>query len=82
LTDSTYAYLLHHIASRPTEAIPPALKEDIEAYYSNPDAPITTKSKPKEWEQVQADLVTLKNIPTSKEPVPFPTYGDDLQAEQ
>jgi hypothetical protein len=82
LTDSTYAFLLHRIASRPTEAIPPALKEDIEAYYSNPDAPITTKSKPKEWEQVQADLVTLKNIPTSKEPAPFPTYGDDLPAEQ
>lgn len=82
LTDSTYANLLHRIASRPTEAIPPAIKEDIEAYYSNPDAPITTKSKPKEWEQVQADLVTLKNIPTSKEPAPFPTYGDDLPTEQ
>jgi hypothetical protein len=78
LTDSTYAYLLHRIASRPTEAIPPALKEDVEAYYSNPDSPISTKSNPKRWEQVQADLLILKNIPTSTEPTPFPTYGDDL----
>ncbi|MGD0912321.1 MAG: zinc dependent phospholipase C family protein, partial [Terracidiphilus sp.] len=43
LTDSTYASLLHRIAQNPVQPIPPGIKRDIETYYSNPDAPITTK---------------------------------------
>jgi hypothetical protein len=31
--------------------------------------------------QVQADLVTLGNIPTSTERVPFPTYGEDVATQ-
>ena len=77
LTDSTYADLLHRLALQPSRAVPPAIKEDIEAYYANPDSPITTKKKPQLWARVQADLVTLQGIPTSTEPDPFPTYGDD-----
>jgi hypothetical protein len=39
-------------------------------FYSQPDAPYTTKAKPKEWAQVQAELQQLKNataavLPTS-----------------
>jgi hypothetical protein len=77
LTDSTYADLLRRLAQQPTVPIPPALKEDVQAYYANPDAPITTKKDPQRWAQVQADLVTLQSIPTSNEPEPFATYGDD-----
>jgi hypothetical protein len=77
LTDSTYADLLHRLALQPTRAVPPAIKEDIEAYYANPDSPIATKKKPQLWARVQADLGTLKSIPTSTAPDPFPTYGDD-----
>jgi len=29
--------------------------------------------------QVQADLAILETMPTSTEPVPFPTYGDDVE---
>jgi hypothetical protein len=77
LTDETYANLLHRLVLQPTRPIPPAIKEDIQAYYANPDAPIVTKTNTQRWVQVQADLVTLRNIPTSDEPLPFPTYGDD-----
>jgi Zinc dependent phospholipase C len=77
LTDSTYAHLLHRLTRRPSRPIPPGIKRDILAYYSNPDSPITTKKKPKKWAQVQSDLATLKNMPTSTEPEPYPTYGDD-----
>ncbi|CAN5530966.1 hypothetical protein BH10ACI4_BH10ACI4_32040 [soil metagenome] len=79
LTDSTYAKLLHLIVAQPTVAIPPAIKEDVIAYYADPNAPITTKSNPAQWTIVQADLVLLQTIPTTNEPTPYPTYGDDLE---
>jgi hypothetical protein len=77
LTDSTYAHLLHLLAEQPTLPIPPGIKEDIQAYYANLDAPFTTKKDPQQWAQVQADLATLANMPTSPAPAPYPTYGDD-----
>jgi hypothetical protein len=80
LTDSTYANLLQSLAHRPTQPIPPGIKQDIQAYYANPNAPITTKQNPAQWAQVQADLATLAGMPTSTEPLPYPTYGDDAPA--
>ncbi|MGH9606525.1 MAG: zinc dependent phospholipase C family protein [Terracidiphilus sp.] len=77
LTDSTYAHLLHRLTRHPSRPIPPGIKRDIEAYYANPNAPITTKKDPARWAQVQADLATLATMPTSNEPPLFPTYGDD-----
>jgi len=76
LTDSTYAHLLHMLALHPSKAIPPGIKEDILAYYANPDAPISTRKNPAQWAQVQADLATLATMRTSTEPKPYPTYGD------
>jgi hypothetical protein len=77
LTDSTYAVLLHLLTRQPSEPVPPGIKEDILDFYSNPDAPIVTKKNPEQWAQVQADLVTLRGMPTNPEPQPFPTYGDE-----
>ena len=76
LTDSTYANLLHHLTRQPAQPIPPGIKQDIQAYYANPNAPITTKQNPAQWAQVQADLAILAGMPTSTEPQPYPTYGD------
>jgi hypothetical protein len=77
LTDSTFATLLHLLTRQPAVPIPPGIKEEIQAYYSNPDASISTKKDPKQWAEVQADLETLAKMPTSMEPTPYPTYGDD-----
>jgi hypothetical protein len=77
LTDSTYADLLHALTRQPAQPVPPDIKEDIQAFYANPDLPITTKKNPTQWAQVQADLATLAGMPTSTEPDPYPTYGDD-----
>jgi hypothetical protein len=82
LTDSTFAALLHQLTRQPGEAIPPGIKEEIQAYYSNPDAPISTKKDPVKWAQVEADLATLAGMPTSTEPAPYPTYGDDSAGKQ
>ena len=76
LTDSTYADLLHVLASQPAQPIPPGIKEDIQTYYANLDLPISTKRYPQRWNQVLADLKVLGTMPVSEEPVPFPTYDD------
>ncbi len=77
LTNSTFAYLLHTLTRQPAVPIPPGIKVEIQSYYADPNAPITTKKDPQQWAQVQTDLQTLANMPTSKEPTPYPTYGDD-----
>ena len=82
LTDSTYALLLHRIAQQPTHPIPPGIKRDIQAYYSGPNAPITTKNDDNAWAQVQSDLAILASMPTSTEPEPYPTYGNDAGPDQ
>jgi hypothetical protein len=82
LTDSTYADLLHRLTRSPAQAIPPGIKQDIQAYYANPASPITTKNDPSAWAQVLADLATLASMPTSIEPAPYPTYGDDAAISQ
>jgi hypothetical protein len=82
LTDSTYAELLHRLTRQPSQPIPPGIKEDVEAYYANPNLPITTKKDSQKWATVQQDLVTLKAMPTSAEPKPYPTYGDDADDVQ
>jgi hypothetical protein len=78
LTDSTYAALLHRITIDPTQQIPPGIKEDVQAYYQNPDSPINTKKDVTAWKHVQADLATLASMPTSSEPEPYPTYGEEV----
>ncbi len=82
LTDATYADLLRRLARRPTQPIPPGIKEDIEAYYANPNAPITTKRDAKQWAQVQTDLKTLATMQTSRAPEPYPTYADSIEEDE
>ncbi len=76
LTDETYADLLHKLTSTPTHPIPPGIKSDVQAYYSDPNAPNTTKQHHDEWERVQAELKVLDGMPTSVAAKPYPTYGD------
>jgi hypothetical protein len=60
LTDRTYAKLLHEVTMRPGRAVAPDLRKDILDYYSDPDAPITTKKDSKAWAQVERDLALLR----------------------
>jgi hypothetical protein len=79
LTDDTYCKLVHRLAAKPTQAIPPGIKEDILAYYADLSVDFATKKKAGEWKTLQADLTTLQGMPTSNEPLPFPTYGPDTE---
>jgi hypothetical protein len=76
LTDDTYATLLHNLTLTPTNPIPPGIKLDILAYYSNLDLPFATKQNPGAWRALLQDLTTLRSMPTTTEPEPYPTYGD------
>jgi hypothetical protein len=64
LTDQTYAKLLAMLTQHPTVPIPIQLKHDVQNFYSDPLAPISTKSHPKQWAAVQANLTILATMPT------------------
>jgi hypothetical protein len=76
LTDATYALLLHRLAATPTIPVPPGIKRDILAYYSNLDLNFATKKNPAAWVTLQQDLAAFRTIPTNNEPLPYPTYAD------
>lgn len=79
LTDKTYAELLHRLTRHPKRPIPPGIKSDVEAYYADPNAPITTKKNPEKWARVEAELRILASMPTSEAPAPYPTYGETVR---
>ena len=71
LTDQTYAKLLNDLTKHSADAaahIPIGLKEDVQAYYADPSAPIVTKKNPSKWAEVQAELVLLQTLPTVAAP--------------
>jgi hypothetical protein len=78
LTDATYANLLAELTKHPTTPVPIQLKHDIEAFYADPLAPITTKKNPKEWAKVQTNLTIFKTMPTlgQMDPIPDEIIGE------
>ncbi len=63
LTDQTYAKLLGVLTSDPNQQIPPSLRSNILAFYSDPSAPIDTKRNHDAWERVQEELGSLRRRP-------------------
>jgi hypothetical protein len=57
LADAAYAKLLDKLNGKP---VPPDLRANILAYYSDINAPFATKQDPKAWEKVLRDLDALK----------------------
>jgi hypothetical protein len=68
LTDQTYAALVSRITAKPDRTIPSGLKDDINAYYADPTAPIATKNHPAQWARLQKDLAILQTMTTRPEP--------------
>lgn len=60
LTDGAYARLLQKVTETPGLPIPSGLREDILAYYADPEAPISTRNNPKAWKTVMKQLEYLK----------------------
>ena len=65
LTDNTYAHLLDQLAQHNFDQIPPDLRDNLLAFYSDPAAPLATKKKPKNWDKTQDELSKLRALPES-----------------
>jgi hypothetical protein len=67
LTDRTYATLLAHVTAN--NATPPiGLRQNILAFYSDPNAPIETKRHPGQWKKVEQELIVLRDMPATRIP--------------
>jgi hypothetical protein len=60
LNDQTYAELLDALAKQDFAGASPELRAELMEFFAHPDAPYATKSKPKLWMKVQADLEQLR----------------------
>ncbi|MEO8736005.1 MAG: zinc dependent phospholipase C family protein [Edaphobacter sp.] len=76
LTDETYARLLVILTRKPTQPIPAGLKRNINNYYADSAAPISTKKNQKKWAQVQAQLKLIQTMATTREPLPETNEAD------
>ncbi len=68
LTDKAYAHLLDLLVQQKFDNVTPDLREDILAFYSDPNAPNATKRKSAEWEKTQKELEQLKAFVPAKPP--------------
>src|SRR6195256_4827814 len=53
LTDNTYAHLIDQLASKSSDPIDPALRENLLQFYADPNAPVATRKNAKAWRQLQ-----------------------------
>jgi hypothetical protein len=60
LTDNTYAHLIDQLASKSSDRIDPALRENLLQFYADPNAPVATRKNAKAWRQLQDQLQQLK----------------------
>jgi Zinc dependent phospholipase C len=63
LADKTYAKLVHKLADQHFAGVSPDLKADILGFYRDANAPIATKSDPKEWQKLEAEIENLRSAP-------------------
>jgi len=61
LADDAYASLVDHLAQHHFEDVLPVVREDILAFYSHTDAPISTKQRARQWEKLLSQLEELRN---------------------
>jgi hypothetical protein len=65
MNDDAHAKLLDKLASRKFAGIPPDLRDELLQFYSEPDAPYSTKRDSKAWANVQSELAQLKSATPS-----------------
>jgi len=62
LTDESYAKLLAQLSQRKFDQMPPELRTNILAFYSDLSVPIETKKDPARWQNVLTSLDQLKLV--------------------
>jgi len=66
LTDKTYADLVDDLASKTSDPLNPALRDDLLHFYSDPNAPVATRKNAKAWQKLQDELEKLKQRAVSQ----------------
>jgi len=62
LTDDAYARLLDRLAQHNFDQVPPEVRDNILAFYADPNAPIAAKRHPELWQKIQDELQRLKAV--------------------
>jgi Zinc dependent phospholipase C len=68
LTDKAYAHLLDQLARKNFAQITPELRENILAFYGDPNAPVATKRDAGAWQKTQEEVERLKTFTPSETP--------------
>jgi hypothetical protein len=68
LNDEAHAKLLAALAKQNFSGASPAVRAELLEFYGHPDAPYTTKRKPKEWAEVQTELEQLRKVASRAAP--------------
>jgi hypothetical protein len=68
LTDNAYAHLLDQLAKHNFDQVTPELRQNILAFYGDPNAPVATKRKTAAWEKTQDEVQRLKVFIPSTSP--------------
>lgn len=68
LTDNAYAHLLDQLAHDNFAQITPELRDNILAFYSDPNAPVSTKRNTAAWAKTQDELQRLKTVAPKEAP--------------
>ena len=66
MNDDAHAKLLGKLAEHNFAGASPGVREELLHFFSDPDAPYTTKRNVKAWGKVQAQLEQLKAAPPSE----------------
>jgi hypothetical protein len=70
LTDKTYAFLIDRLTSQNSDRVGSELRENIQRFYSDPNAPLATKKNAKAWRKLQDELGKLKGQATKQSAEP------------
>ena len=74
LTDKAYAHLLDQLAQKDFALVTPQLRDNILAFYGDPNAPIATKRNADAWQKTQDEVQRLKALaPTSNSSIEVST---------
>ncbi len=65
LTDRTYARLVDMLTSNHPSPLPAGLVSNIQAYYAQPNAPISTRRNPEKWKRLRRELAFLETRATA-----------------
>lgn len=68
LTDNAYGHWLDDLAKDNFVQVTPQLRENILQFYSDPNAPLTTKRDTRAWTRIQDELQRLKAVVPQEQP--------------